>query len=167
MRILFACLAVLAASGCASTKAVDSTRLAEAMFRAESNVTYTVLPGKAIGLPDSTLAIPTVPGKDVRFRATRPDGLSIELDTSRSGVLDAALLGLTQVDAAKFAADAATREWIMQIMDRAIEVALPLIQQRMDAPPAAPRPSRADQVRDLLTDPEVRAALRDLLGGAK
>ncbi len=141
--------------GCAANKAVDSTRLAQAVTAGESQVTYTVLPGKVAGLED-TFAIPTVPGKDVRFRMTKePDGSAqIELDTTRSAVLDMLMAGIGGIDAAKFAADADTRDWISREreawMSAVKELAGPLIHRQLATPTAPAEPSRRDLLLDAL-----------------
>ncbi len=114
--------------GCAGSKAGDTTRIVDYVTRGESQVTYTVvnnLPGM-----DGAVAIPTVPGKDVRFRSYYADGTpQWELDTQRSAVADTILAGAISADAAKYAADAATREWTAGLVDRALAMAQPFLQQ--------------------------------------
>lgn len=140
-------------TGCASFKALDSTRAVDFATRGEQHVTYSVIPGDVAGLPDKALAIPTVPGKDVEFHAFYPDGTpQWSLETRRSDVLEAIIGagGISAVDAAKFAADAEAREWLSR--ERAAWQAMigPIIQQRLNAPPVASEPNLQSQIKALI-----------------
>lgn len=149
MRLLSLSLLACCA-GCAGIKAVDTTSLADYATRGESHVTYSVVPGSIAGMPEGTVAIPTVPGKDVTFRSWYPTGQpQWELTTQRSAVLDVLLSGLSDVDAAKFAADAATRQWTMELIDRAIALAQPLLAAAAQPAPA-PAPDKLDRIIDAL-----------------
>lgn len=146
---------VLGLAGCAGMKAVDTTVLAQSVTAGEQHVTYTLIPGSIAGMPDNVLAIPTVPGKDLDFEAYWPTGgLQWKLTTRRSAVLDVLLSGLNEVDAAKFAADAATREWVMQVVDRVTAIAIPLLQSRTvgQAAPAAAEPGFKAEVKTMVLE---------------
>lgn len=159
-------LLLIASAGCAAGKAVDTTRAVEAAFRGESHVTYTVVPGSLAGMPENTIAIPTVPGKDVVFRSYYPDGTpQWSLDTRRSDVLDVLFAAAAGIDAEKFAEDARMRAWVtaereawMGVMQPFIQAAVPYVQGRFSQDltnRATPQPSQADQLRAILR------ALRD------
>ena len=107
-------------TGCASFKAVDSTKFAQAVTAGESQVTYVSL-NKELGLSEGDLVIPTIPGKDVQFNYSKHADGSIEasLNTSRSAVLDILAAGIAGLDAQKFAENEALRAWLSQTIRRA------------------------------------------------
>lgn len=152
--------------GCAGWKAVDTTAAIEAVTAGEHTVTYTVVPGDIIGLGDKSLAIPTVPGKDVQFRysKTAEGAVEMTLGTTRSEVLDVLFAAAAGIDAEKFAEDARTRAWVSAEREAWMAVVGPLIQQAMNRPPAptpdTPRPTLREQVLELLRDPEVIRLLK-------
>lgn len=157
-------------SGCAGDKAVNSTVAVREVTRGESeqHVTYSLMPGDLTddpALAGKVLAIPTVPGKDIEFVWNYPDGTpKVKLATKRTAVIDALLGNINTIDGAKFAEDAARREWASQ--ERAAWFAefqqfVPLLQQRMT--PAAPS---VPTWKSLLADPEAIKSLREALGVA-
>lgn len=99
----------------------------------EQHITYSVLGGDILN--DETLAgkavfVPTVPGKNVHFASYYPDGqLKYKLDTDRSIVTEAMFNGIASVDAAKFAEDAARREWVTQERRELLEAIPGLVRQ--------------------------------------
>ena len=159
------CAAPFVFAGCASLKAVDTTAAIEALTAGESRVTYTVVPGEIAGMSDKTLAIPTVPGKNVKFRSYYPDGKpQWELDTSRDAIVSALLSGAAGIDAAKFAHD----QWVMEQMLTRIDALtarfLPLLESRLAPSATAPAgPGLKETLMGLLTDPEYVAKMKAAL----
>lgn len=119
--------------GCAGGKAVDSTVAVHDIEAQPTRITYTLIPGALTDdaeLRDKILAIPLVPGKNVDFVKYNVDGSkSLEFHTSRSAVIDTLLSKVSEVDAGKFAEDAAQREFSIQIIDRALSLAQPFLGQ--------------------------------------
>lgn len=146
--VMLLALGVIAAlSGCTMGKSVDTTKMIDYATRSDSNVKYTILPGPQVGLPEGTIAIPTVPGKNVTYEEYYPDGtLHRKLMTSRSVVLDALIAGVDKVEAGKIADRAAQREWTMDLVRLFIEVAMPIVQQQLNKP--EPSPSTQPNARD-------------------
>lgn len=157
----------LLASGCAGLKAGDTTKIMDYMTRGESQVTYTLVPGDVAGMPGHTVAIPTVPGKDVRFRSYYADGTpQWELDTQRSPVLDVLFAGAISADAAKFAEDAAQREYAAGMVDRALSMAQPFLNQALTnyQNRSAPRMEEQDGFRSQI-EQLIQLKLLEALGG--
>lgn len=102
-------------TGCAYTKAVDTTKMIQAQTAGESHVTYTLVPGDIAGMPDNVIAIPTVPGKDIEFKSYYPDGTpQWSLVTKRSVVLEMMNAGVLSVDAAKALQEQFQLQWLSE-----------------------------------------------------
>lgn len=164
---------VVAVTGCPSSRAVDSTRLAESLTAGERQAQPMAIPGSLIGQP-GTFVIPSAPGKNVRFRKNYPDGTpEITLETSRSEVLDMLLSGINEVDALKYAQDALWWDRGMQIADKLLQLASPFIQnylntgrpvpQPTSTSPPSSQPSLKQQLAQMLTDPSQRQELLSFL----
>lgn len=164
----------LAAIGCDSMKAANTTEVIKYVSAPDSgpqHVTYSLMPGNLIGDPalaDKSLFIPTVPGKDLDFLAYNPDGTKrMELHTSRSAVDSVLLAGVSTIDAAKFASDAATRAWISQEraawMSEMRTFVQPLLAAQIAQPTAPAAPGMKEQLIRFLQDPDSIAALKAAL----
>jgi len=157
--------------GCAGTKAVDSTRAVQALTAGESHVTYSLVPGLE-GLDPSlqgkVVAIPTVPGKDVDFKAYYPDGqMKLSLTTARSPVIDVLLAGVAGIDAEKFAEDARMRAWVTAEREAWMALIGPMIQAKFAASLASSTAAAAqptgqwqDQMKELIAQAVADALAR-------
>ena len=148
--------------GCALSRASDVTRVAEAAFAGESKVTYTVLPGDVAGLPNNTIAIPTVPGKNVAFTSYYPTGqVQWEFESVRDTVADTIIAALGGLDAQKFAYDAETRRMTNDLILKLIDELMPLVMQKLNPPAAPAQPSQnwQSQLESFFNSPAGQAIL--------
>lgn len=119
--------------GCAMTKAVDTTAGLQAMTAGEQtqHVTYSLMPGALTDDPvlkDKLVALPTLPGKDITFKAYYADGRPRwELTTQRSAVLDALWAGANTADALKAAQDRWNAEYYGALMERILDRVMSVI----------------------------------------
>lgn len=129
---LFALFTLFNLFGCASWKAVDTTKAVDYSTRAESHVTYTMIPGDLLKnnpeLEGKVLALPTVPGKDVDFQMYDSNGnLVINLKTRRTDVINALWASVQTTDDRKFVEAALERQFFSDMFDKMAAMIQPYI----------------------------------------
>lgn len=175
VALILALLGFGTLTGCQGMKATDTTKAIEAVTAGERQVTYTVVPGSLAGMPQNTIAIPTVPGKDVQFHKYFPDGTpEMTLTTRRSDVIDILFASAAGIDAEKFAEDARTRAWISSEREAWMGLAQPFLAAALQryqsgGQPAPPSNGTGDLKTLLRTElqsmvPDLATKLRAELG---
>lgn len=148
--------------GCAGKKAVDSTMAIQAISEADRQGGQGQIPASMVAEgQDGTIVFPTAPGKNVTFTTYYANGqVKVHLETKRDPIIAAYLSGISGVDAGKFAADAAEREFwaaqldkIIAVLERQLAMANPIAVGGGGSSPMVPAStSLKDELKQALID---------------